>query len=185
MSDRFNGRIIIGGVLWKNADDGEDSLQLFLNAIRDQGIGQDWDGNTVSPRTEEELLTLVQDEVLDFTDGQAAYGHFEELETLCEDLNLSYDVYSDPHFEYHGEFIQYRPDGGAYSTEMNNNGNLVTGLKPVLKACEHLRKGQIHQALTLFAPIVEQHPEVSPLPPFEIKQRAEAQCAPDDTPEDQ
>lgn len=174
MADRFNGRIVIGGVLWKNAeedaDDEENPLTLFLTALEDQGIGQDWDDNSVSARTEKELLSLVQNGVLDFTDSQASYGHFEELENLCEELNLSYDVYSDPHFEYDGELVQYRPASGEHCTEMNNNGTLVTDLGPVLRAANHLRAGQIHQALTLLMPIVKRHPEVSPLPPFEIKQ---------------
>lgn len=173
MSEYFNGRIVIGGVLW--VDEGPESetspLNLFLRSLADHDLGQNWIDDLVAPKNKADLLALVQDGFLEFTDSQASYGHFENLEQLCQEVNLEYDVYSDAHYEYGWQYAWHRLTTHSGECETNSAFDPITHVEPARKAYDHLRRGQVHQALTLLEQIALRNPRVEPLPPFEIRQR--------------
>jgi len=184
MSDRFNGQIAIGGILWLGPDEDEKTedgaLRTFLEAITDQGIGHDWEEEDVHPKNADELLKYSRNGRLNFTDSQASYGHFEDLEQKCIDLELPYDVYSDAYGEYGAILSTYRPDTGFQDYETDAEFNPITQIEPVRRAYKHLLQGQVHQALTLLEDVNKRVPPLSPIPPFEIKRRAEVQCPTDE-----
>ena len=177
---RYNGQIVIGGILWLEIGEDETTedgnLKKLLDAVCDQRVGHNWDDDDVEPRNEEELLTYLTDGRLNFTDSQASYGHFADLEQLCSDLNLAYHVRSDAYGEYGACLQTYHPETGFVDFETSAQFYPVTPVQPVREAFEHLKLGQIHQALTLLAEVAKRNPRVPPLPPFEIKRRTTLSC---------
>jgi hypothetical protein len=176
VSENFEGHIHIGGVLWKGPlpEGTEDITQEFVDHLCVTTPDFDWEPpNWSAVKTVADLEQFVVRGHLTFADQEASYGHFEEIEQKCQELNLSYDVFSGGHFEYEPQVEQFRAATGVcVCTPTTGDGDLLTYLEPIHKVYDYLRQGQIHQALTVLAEVYAKSPRVEPLPLFEIRERA-------------
>lgn len=71
-----------------------------------------------------------------FGDAQANYGDFPGLKKFCQDHNLSYDVQADPHHEFGGFWLSWRPGRDEWERGADADGTVMLGLYSVRDAWE-------------------------------------------------
>ena len=162
MSDRFCGRITIGGRL-KRAD-----VPEFLAAVADAGGALEWGEAVFVPTNEQELLDGLTDGRLVLRDDQARYGEFTELEEACRTLGLAYRRHSEGKYEYDPEVVDWHPEMTEPLVRMGSNaaaGNTFVRAESVRQAIACLKAGGAKRALSLLR---DACPFVPDVPMFEI-----------------
>lgn len=98
MSDRFPGDITIGGKIPRQL------LDELAGMIASEGVSIDWqyaiDKGAVRVAIE---AAADRGETIRFTDDQARFGQFEELENWLTSHGIDFDRHSDARYEYDGE----------------------------------------------------------------------------------
>jgi aspartate oxidase len=98
MSDRFPGEITLGGTIPRRL------LDRLAGMIADQGVSIDWqyalDKAAVRKAIE---AAAASGQTVRFTNDEAAYGQFEELESWLTRHGIDFDRHSDARYEYDGE----------------------------------------------------------------------------------
>ena len=156
MGEHFPAKIDIGGKI-----PAELLPELTQLAVAD-GLAVDWGGE---PITEvEDLLRAVDDDnCLTLYDEQASYGEFDDLETFLRNNDIPYDRASDPHFEYGGCIVMFRPGMKAPRYFPQQDGWImvkVADLEPLLKKRTTLAiKNRLRELLG---------DDIPPLPPCEL-----------------
>ena len=103
MSDRFPGDITIGG------DIPHRLLDLLSEMIASEGVSIDWQ-YTLGKAAVQKVIedAVARKETVRFTDDEACYGQFEELEGFLVERGIHFDRHSDARYEYDGENAYYR-----------------------------------------------------------------------------
>jgi len=98
MSDRFPGEITIGGMIHRRL------LDELAGMIASEGVSIDWqytiDKAAVLAAIE---AAAARGETVRFTDDEACYGQFENLENWLTSHGIDFDRHSDARYEYDGE----------------------------------------------------------------------------------
>ena len=98
MSDRFPGEITIGGMIHRRL------LDELAGMIASEGVSIDWqytiDKAAVLAAIE---AAAARGETVRFTDDEACYGQFEDLENWLTSHGIDIDRHSDARYEYDGE----------------------------------------------------------------------------------
>ena len=98
MSDRFPGEITIGGMIHRRL------LDELAGMIASEGVSIDWqyaiDKAAVLAAIE---AAAARGETVRFTDDEACYGQFEDLENWLTSHGIDFDRHSDARYEYDGE----------------------------------------------------------------------------------
>src|SRR5438094_5639318 len=102
MADHTSAVIWIGGPIPKAL------VPARCNVITAQGVSLDWD-DLVELQVQAELESALNEKGhLQFTDPEARYGEFEELEAFLERHGISYDRHSSAKYEHDAELVRYR-----------------------------------------------------------------------------
>lgn len=113
MSDRYGANIEIGGQISRSKMDPDDSeqtcLEALLAAINNESVSRDYGGKDENPANEQELLELIVDGHLCFKHEEIRNGEFEQLESDCRRLGLSFDRHSEAYCEYDAQDNWWRP----------------------------------------------------------------------------
>jgi aspartate oxidase len=98
MSDRFPGDITIGGDIPRRL------LDKLAEMIASEGVSIDWQYalDTAAVRAAIEAAA-AKGETVRFTDDEACYGQFEDLESWLTSHGIAFDRHSDARYEYDGE----------------------------------------------------------------------------------
>ena len=98
MSDRFPAEITIGGNIPRRL------LDELAGMIASEGVSIDWqyamDKAAVRAAIE---AAAARCETVRFTDDEACYGQFEDLENWLTSHGIDFDRHSDARYEYDGE----------------------------------------------------------------------------------
>jgi hypothetical protein len=98
MSDRFPAEITIGGSIPRRL------LDKLADMIASEGVSIDWqyalDKAGVRAAIE---AAAARGETVRFTDDEACYGQFDELENWLTSHGIDFDRHSDARYEYDGE----------------------------------------------------------------------------------
>ena len=98
MSDHFPGDITIGGDIPRRL------LDKLAEMIASEGVSIDWqyalDEAAVRAAIE---AAASKGETVRFTDDEACYGQFDDLENWLTGRGISFDRHSDARYEYDGE----------------------------------------------------------------------------------
>ena len=98
--------------------------------------------------------------------SEAAYGRFEDLEDLCQELGLAYRRQSDGKYEFTPEIVAWRPGLEEPDCVLTDHmGDPVIALGSVRKIYDALKAGHQQEALAL---AVEALAEPAKPPPLEI-----------------
>lgn len=158
MGTYFPGRIEIGGKLPRSL------LPEFVKLLNASGARFDWAEQ--DDLTEEMILQEVKDNEPSLTlmDGEASFGHFEDLENWLAKHKMSYIVTSDSYCEYEG-CIGGIVNGEIFSVEANQSGDAVIGMEVVVSALTTLKDGDIFATIATLSAAAKTVPA---LPKFEI-----------------
>ncbi len=159
MGTYFPGRITIGGKLPRS------KLDEFVEMVDLSGARFDWasDGSFTKEDLLEDLKTETP-EPIHLMDGEASFGHFEDLENWLAKNGMSYLVSSDSYCEYEAT-INGLVNGEPFSVDSNQSGDAVVGMEIVTSALASLKEGDIFAAIATLSAAAKETPEV---PPFEI-----------------
>jgi hypothetical protein len=164
MSDRYAGRIEIGGVLpaAKLAElamviqEEDHDVEMNWNLGDDRRITakvlRDWLKRRDSPRP----LCLHGGELVD--------GSFPTLERWLWTHGMSYLRHSDAYSDIEAEIVGY-VDGNHVRHEANNSGDVMVFASDVRRAHEALREGRVLDAMDILCRLL---PANETIPPFEV-----------------
>lgn len=98
MADRFPGDITIGGSIPRRL------LDKLAGMIASEGVSIDWQHALDKAAIREAIDgAAARGETVRFTDDEACYGQFEELENWLTSHGIDFDRHSDARYEYDGE----------------------------------------------------------------------------------
>lgn len=98
MSDRFPAEITIGGDIPRRL------LNELAGMIASEGVSLDWQYVLDQPAVREAIeAAAAKGETVRFTDDEACYGQFEELESWLTRHGIDFDRHGDARYEYDGE----------------------------------------------------------------------------------
>ena len=134
MSDRFWAKISIGG------DVPESLLEdLYNNIVDDIGVDSVKDDKQTYKSWFKEQL---QNNILDFEDGEACYGRFEDLEAFLIDNDIPYIRESSAYGEFSPEVVYF--NGKEMVTqEANQDGVPIISVQTVKDWCK--RASELHE----------------------------------------
>ncbi len=153
MSDRYAANIEIGGQISRSKPDPDDSeqtcLEAFIAAINNESVSIDYGDKDENPANEQELLELLKEGEnlqqpfatseghLCFKHSEIRNGEFEDLETACRRLGLSFNRHSEAYCEYDAHNTWWRPGMEATGeTAATGSGNPLVTLDEVKKIRE-------------------------------------------------
>ena len=98
MSDRFPGEITIGGSIPRRL------LDKLAEKIASEGVSIDWQYALDKAAVRKAIDAAAEhSETVRFTDDEASYGQFEDLENWLTSHGIDFDRHSDARYEYDGE----------------------------------------------------------------------------------
>jgi hypothetical protein len=98
MSDRFPGDITIGGDIPRRL------LDKLAEMIASEGVSIDWQHALDKAAVREAIeAAAARGQTVRFTDDEACYGQFEDLEHWLTSHGIGFDRHSDARYEYDGE----------------------------------------------------------------------------------
>lgn len=161
MSDRFYAEISIGGTL-NLKDARSEDVSLFVESLNDV-----WHTDCSSrPNATIDNLADIVDEsgFIEVCDPEARNGEFDDLETACHNLGLSFNRKSEAAYEYPQELVVHRPDG------MKRNFILVDGQRTLTESdanmIKKLAKDELYQRVIEY--IEAALPPLPELPEFKV-----------------
>lgn len=166
MSDRYAGRIRIGGTLAAR------KLAELARAIRDtdSDISANWariepGGWLTEKHIRDWLAHRENPTTLDLYAGELVDGSFYRLEQwLCAN-DMSYLRHSDSYCDVEAEIIG-RVDGSNVHADANNAGDAMVRACDVRQAKELLSQGKVLDAMALLSKLL---PNVDDIPPFMVE----------------
>jgi len=156
MSDRFPAEITIGGRIPRRL------LDELAGMIASEGVSIDWqytlDKAAVQKAIEE---AGAKGETVRFTDDEACYGQFEDLENWLTSHGIDFDRHSDARYEYDGENAHGRGRKRPVIMNSDQSGN-------DLVSAEEVRRIRASQApadrkLTQIAKLAAVPPALTPI----------------------
>jgi len=156
MSDRFPGEITIGGSIPRRL------LDKLAEMIASEGVSIDWqyaiDKAAVLAAIE---AAAARGETVRFTDDEASYGQFEDLENWLTSHGIDFDRHSDARYEYDGENAHGRGRKRPVIRNSDQSGK-------DLVSAEEVRKILVSQApadrkLTQIAKLTAVPPALTPI----------------------
>ena len=160
MSEPIPSKIIIGGPIPRSL------LEELAEAISSEGVGIDWDEHNL---IEAEALAHIENaarehQTVTFTDSQANYGQFNELEGFLNTHNIHYDRHNDAKYEYNAEWVCGRDQEKAVCVESDQDGHFLVNTESLnaILGNKDLSPAQKLKAIRLLA-----NP-VAPLQPLTI-----------------
>jgi len=138
MSDRFPGKITIGGNIPCAL------LGQFLGAVRSSGASAgDYGDSPFEGATAEDLRgALDEDGHLRLADPEACYGQFDDLEGFLQEHGIPFDRHSDARYEFDAVNVMFRPGMERPVVAASNNaGDSLTdadSLRPVARELARL-----------------------------------------------
>ena len=103
MSDYFPGEITLGGSIPRRL------LDELAGVVVAHGVSLDWQYALDRAAVRAAIETAAaKGETVRFTDDQAAYGQFDELERWLTSHGIGYDRHSDARYEYDAENVYGR-----------------------------------------------------------------------------
>jgi hypothetical protein len=98
MSDRFPAEITIGGNIPRRL------LDELAGMIASEGVSLDWQYALDQAGVRAAIETAAaKGETVRFTDDEAAYGQFDDLENWLTSHGIDFDRHGDARYEYDGE----------------------------------------------------------------------------------
>jgi len=175
MADRMSAEIWIGGRLRRS----------LLEELPVSDLCLDWDHNHLQSTSEADILAARdEDGLLHFSDAEAAWGEFVELENWLRNRKLPFQRHSEGKYEYSPRLVAFRPDlKGKRNQDIDllatQTGNPVVEMVSIEKIIDQMaglaadRKQPALRHLQrwekLFAKLVKVlPPHLPPLPPLEI-----------------
>jgi hypothetical protein len=118
--DHFPGDITIGGLVPAAL------VNELCLAIREAGVGGDWDAGGFEPYNAADLLAGLQRGHLWLCHCSATGGMFDELEKFLQQHGIAFDRRSDPFGgEYDGEQVSFRPADGTRRFVTDTDGHIL------------------------------------------------------------
>ena len=103
MSDHFPGEITIGGSIPRRL------LDELAERIASEGVSIDWQHALDAAAVREAIeAAAAEGRTVRFTDDEAVYGQFDELEQWLTSRGIDFDRHSDARYEYDGENVYGR-----------------------------------------------------------------------------
>jgi hypothetical protein len=144
MADRSPAIVWIGGAIPKAL------VPSLCQVLTAQGVCHDWD-EPVELASQADLESALNEEGrLQFTDPEARYGAFQELEAFLEGHGISYDRHASAMYEYDAELVRYRgglSEGGKLVQPALECGEPVVPVAEVEKARQLLLTGDVAAAV--------------------------------------
>jgi hypothetical protein len=160
MSERMSAWIAIGGNVPRVL------VPELCQAIIQEQLSQDWDGDAFEPEDEEDLTNALDHEGhLFLCDHEARWGEFDALERFLRQHGIPYDRHSSAKYEYDAQLAQFRPGLGILCDLASEDGRPLVDRDEVEKVRDALRTGKIEEALTLVEKLC---PEISELALFQV-----------------
>jgi hypothetical protein len=166
MSDRMPCALTVGGRISR------DVFKKLLEraAACTEGLGDDQEKIDPEELSRPDALAAVLKEhsAVTFTDCEAAYGEFPELENFCQEYKIAYDRQTIGHYEYSSELVTYRPDLaiGVLTYETTQDcGDVVIRLAELREALDNAAGSDL--ALTAVRALLDTHTPAE-LPPLEV-----------------
>ena len=98
MSDHFPGEITIGGIIPRRL------LDELAGMIASEGVSIDWQYALDKAAVRKAIDAAAEHgETVRFTDDEACYGQFEDLENWLTSHGIDFDRHSDARYEHDGE----------------------------------------------------------------------------------
>lgn len=132
MGEYFPGKMKIGGKLSLTAPEGtsqedwDDSISQFIARVTDEF--KDWDQKSYTARdmSIQDLAKEIDEHGnLTVANSEASWGSFQDLESLCFDLGLSFDRHSEARYEYDAEIVRWRPGMDEPEVVASNQGGHI------------------------------------------------------------
>lgn len=105
MADRFSTQITIGGT-FTLTDENFESFESFVSHL--QELSPEWGEKYYYLPDITELDETIKDGFIFGCEIEQSGGEFDDIETLCQELGLSYDRRTDPKYELEGEIVSWR-----------------------------------------------------------------------------
>jgi hypothetical protein len=132
MSDRFPGEITIGGRIPRRL------LDTLAGMIASEGVSIDWqyalDKAAVRAAIE---AAAAKGETVRFTNDEAAYGEFLDLEGWLTSHGIHFDRHSDARYEYDGENAYHRGGRKVIVMPAGQNGDPQVRCQDILKILDN------------------------------------------------
>lgn len=180
MSDNFPASIEIGGELTLTSpnptiqEDWNVAIQEFVEYF--QSAHKNFEEESYKATNIEELAREVNDDgYLTVADSFALNGYFDDLETLCKFLRLSYNRVSDACYEYNGEYTSYRhnekPQEESFVADQSGRIMIplsdIQGVLDILnRKWDHLKVGETLKELRTTLELIT--PRHKTLPKFKL-----------------
>jgi len=98
MSDRFPAEITIGGTIPRRL------LDELVGMIASEGVSLDWQYSLDTTAVQAAIETAAsKGQTVRFTDDEACFGQFEDLEQWLTSHGIDFDRHGDARYEYDGE----------------------------------------------------------------------------------
>ena len=156
MSDHFPGEITIGGSIPRRL------LNKLAEMIASEGVSIDWQYAIDQAAIRAAIETAAaKGETVRFTDDEASYGQFEDLENWLTSHGIDYDRHSDARYEYDGENVHGRGRKRPVVMSASQSGYDMVGADEIREILAG--KDQSDQQLALVAKLVAVPPAITPI----------------------
>jgi len=156
MSDHFPGEITIGGSIPRQL------LSKLAEMIASEGVSIDWqyalDQEAIRATIE---TAAAKGETVRFTDDEASYGQFEDLENWLTSHGIDYDRHSDARYEYDGENVHGRGRKRPVVMSANQSGYDMVGADEIREILAG--QDQPDRKLSRIAKLVAVPPTLTPI----------------------
>ncbi len=128
MSDRFPAEITIGGNIPRRL------LDELAGMIASEGVSLDWQYTLDNAAVREAIeAAAAKGETVRFTDDEACYGQFEDLENWLTNHGINFDRHGDARYEYDGENAYGRGRKRPVIVNADQSGHPQTSIEEVRK----------------------------------------------------
>jgi hypothetical protein len=156
MSDRFPGEITIGGNISRLL------LDELAEKIASEGVSIDWqytlDKTAVRKAIE---AAAARGQTVRFTDDEACYGQFEDLEVWLTSHGIDFDRHSDARYEYDSENVYGRGRKRPVVMNSDQSGKDLVNAEEVRKVLA--RPWPPDRRLAQIAQLVAAPPALTPI----------------------
>jgi len=131
MSDHFPAEITIGGNVPRRL------LDDLASVIASEGVSLDWQYGLDEAGVREAIeAAAAKGQTVRFTDDEACYGQFEDLESWLTSHGIDFDRHSDARYEYDGENAYGRGRRRPVIVNADQSGNPQVGAEEVRKVLD-------------------------------------------------
>jgi len=160
MADRFAGQINIGGKIPAELKD--NLAELIFAEVTYLGTGCSEEIGAVEAVYKQFDSAASMNLPVRFSDDQARYGEFPDLEAFLRKHNIHFDRQSDARYEYDGETVIFRGDK-EWTFNSTQNGELLVSYDKIREALEIVSAGDLAKCLNAIQEIAPDYPVLEPL----------------------